>query len=223
MSRVTVAIDGPAGAGKSTVARELASRLGYAYLDSGAMYRCVALSGLELGKRLDSPQEMGTIAEAIRIDFQPGTPQRVLLNGNDVTDRIRDADVSVGASLVSVHPAVRRAMVARQRALGAGGGVVMEGRDIGTVVFPDAEMKVFLTASSTERARRRTEESHARGNHETDYDSVLRAIEERDHRDRTRADSPLVRADDAVEVVTDGLTPQEIVALLAGWVAGKEA
>jgi len=113
--------------------------------------------------------------------------------------------------------------VARQRALGAGGGVVMEGRDIGTVVFPNAELKVFLTASDTERARRRTAESHARGNHDIDYDSVLYAIRERDHRDRTRADSPLVCAGDAIELVTDGLSAEEIVARLAQWVANKEA
>ena len=222
MNRVTVAIDGPAGAGKSTVARQLAARLGYAYLDSGAMYRCVALRALECGDNPDDAGAMGEIASQVDIAFAPGNPQRVLLGQDDVTERIRTPDVAVAASRVSVHPAVRRAMVARQQALGAGGGVVMEGRDIGTVVFPNAEVKVFLTATDTERARRRSEENLARGLTNSDFDSVLRDIRERDHRDRTRADSPLRCAGDAHELLTDGLVPEEIVQRIAEWVAQQE-
>ena len=221
MPRLIVAIDGPAGAGKSTIARSLASSLGYAYLDSGAMYRCVALRGLESGADVDDAAAMGGIASDIDIRFEPGNPQRVALGDRDVTGRIREADVAAAASRVSVHSAVRRAMVARQRALGEGGGVVMEGRDIGTVVFPNAEVKVFLTATDAERARRRTEEYRARGNQDVDGETVLAEIRERDRRDRTRADSPLMRADDAMELVTDGMAPQEIVARIAQWVAQK--
>lgn len=208
---IVVAIDGPAGAGKSTIARQLAVLLGFTYLDSGAMYRCVALRAVEAGVAPDQADDVGALAESSAIDFAPGSPQRVLLDGRDVTEAIRTPEISALASRVSVHPRVRRAMVARQRALGADGGVVMEGRDIGSVVFPDAALKVFLTASPEERARRRRLELETRGAAPEHLDGVLAEILERDLRDTSRADSPLVCADGAVTVLTDGKSPSELV------------
>jgi len=213
-----VAIDGPAGAGKSTVARGVAAQLGYAYLDSGAMYRCVALAARIAGVDLDDAQRLGDLALAAEIGFAPGTPQHVLLDGRDVTEAIRTPDISAGASRVSVHSGVRRAMVERQRRLGEAGGVVMEGRDIGSVVFPAAEVKVYLTATDAERARRRAEERRAKGLVVADDATVLAEIRERDERDRTRADSPLVIAEGAKQLVTDGMSTQSVIDRIAGWV-----
>ena len=215
MRRWVIAIDGPSGAGKSTVAHRLADALGYIYLDSGAMYRCVALLALRGGV---SPDEAAPLAESAKIAFDPGAvgePQRVLLAGEDVTVAIRTPEVSQMASRVATVPGVRRAMVAQQKAMGAAGGVVMEGRDIGTVVFPDAELKVFLTASPEERARRRHAELIARGE-EIDYATVLAEQKERDLRDSTRDASPLVAAPDALVYPSDGKSVEELVADLAG-------
>src|SRR4051794_318210 len=153
---MVIAIDGPAGAGKSTVARGVAAEIGFTYLDSGAMYRCVALAALQGSVELDDGETVGALAEGLTIDFDR---QRVLLDGDDVSDEIRDPQVSAAASRVSVHPRVRAAMVARQRALIPAGSYVAEGRDIGTVVSPDSPLKVFLTASAEERARRRAAET----------------------------------------------------------------
>ncbi len=220
--RPIVAIDGPAGAGKSTIARAVAARLGYAYLDSGAMYRCVAYAADRQGIPFDDPIAVGKVAAAISIGFQPGSPQRVLLDDSDVTEAIRSPLVSAAASRISVHSEVRRAMVDRQRRLGQAGGVVMEGRDIGSVVFPDAEVKVYLTASDEERARRRWEERRRAGCESADKAAVLEEIRERDDRDRTRSDSPLVVADGARELITDGMTPATVVERIACWALEAE-
>lgn len=189
---MVIAIDGPAGAGKSTVARAVAAALGYTYLDTGAMYRSVALAEL---RGAEHPE---------RAEILLG--ERVLLDGDDVTDAIRTPEVSERASQVAARPEVRRAMQERQRMLLAEGDWVAEGRDIGTVVCPGAEVKVFLTADDTERARRRAAELGA------DVEAVLADQRVRDERDRGRADSPLVPAGDAVELDTTGLTIDEVVA-----------
>jgi CMP/dCMP kinase len=207
-----VAIDGPAGAGKSTVARQVAARLGFVYLDSGAMYRCVALASCRLEISPDDAEALGALAESIEIAFFPHDSGRqdTFLNGEDVSGVIRIPEISALASQVSVHPRVRTAMVALQRELGAKASCVMEGRDIGTVVFPDAELKIFLTASAEVRADRRVLDLHTRGI-AAERATVLREIIERDRRDETRETSPLIRATDAVEVQTDGMTPSEVV------------
>jgi cytidylate kinase len=195
-----VAIDGPAGAGKSTVARALAERLGYTYLDSGAMYRCVAL--LSLGAPDDRP---ATLARGARIELG----ERILLDGRDVSEAIRAPEVSEAASRVAADPGVRAALVASQRALIAGGNWVAEGRDIGTVVAPEAELKIFLTASPEERARRRAAEFGA------DPQTVLAEQTLRDERDTTREHSPLAAASGAVMLDTSALTIEAVVERIA--------
>jgi cytidylate kinase len=199
---MVVAIDGPAGAGKSTVARAVADALGFTYLDSGAMYRCVALAGIRRGADLDDGEAMGDLAAGLEIALEP---DRVLLDGVDVTGAIRTPETTDAASRVAPHPRVRNAMVAEQRRLIAGGRYVAEGRDIGTVVSPDAPLKVYLTASPQERARRRAAQT---GEDESD---VLAAQSERDERDRTREHSALEAAEDAVEIDTTGHDLDEIV------------
>jgi CMP/dCMP kinase len=199
---MVIAIDGPAGAGKSTVARGVAAELGFTYLDSGAMYRCVALAAQQRGVNLDDGEAVGTLAERLAIDFDG---RRVLLDGDDVSDEIRAPEVSAAASQVSVHRRVREAMVARQRELIAGADYVAEGRDIGTVVSPDSPLKVFLTASDEERARRRAAETGE------DIDAVLEAQRRRDARDTEREHGALRAAADAVELDTTGLSPDEVV------------
>ncbi len=196
-----IAIDGPAGAGKSTVARAVAARLGFTYLNSGAMYRCVAL--LSLASPEQSPGELARAAH-----IQPD--ERVLLDGRDVTESIRDPEVSRVASRVAADPAVRAALLARQRELIAQGDWVAEGRDIGTVVAPDAELKIFLTASPQERAHRRAAELGL------DLQTVLAEQALRDERDRAREHSPLAPAADAIELDTTGLTAEAVVLRIAG-------
>lgn len=200
---MVIAIDGPAGAGKSSVARGVAAEIGFTYLDSGAMYRCVALAALQGQAGLDDGEALGALAEGLDIDFDG---RRVLLDGDDVTNEIRAPEVSAAASQVSVHPRVREAMVARQRQLIAAADYVAEGRDIGTVVSPDAPLKVFLTASDEERARRRAAESGE------DVEAVLAAQRQRDVRDTDREHGALRRAEDALELDTTGLTQDEVVA-----------
>jgi CMP/dCMP kinase len=197
-----IAIDGPAGAGKSTVARALAERLGVTYLDSGAMYRCVALVALRSGTDPGDGERVGELAERSSIDLDHGA---VRLDGEDVSEAIRDPEVSAAASRVSVHRRVRDAMVDRQREVIAGGDYVAEGRDIGTVVAPDAPLKVFLTATPPERARRRAAET---GEHARD---VLEAQAVRDERDESREHGALRAADDAVEIDTTGLEVDDVV------------
>ncbi len=200
---MVIAIDGPAGAGKSSVARAVAAELGITYLDSGAMYRCVALAALEARADLDDGEALAALARGLAIEFDG---RRVLLGDVDVSEAIRAPAVTAAASRVSVHAGVREAMVARQRALIAGGDYVAEGRDIGTVVSPEAPLKVFLTASDEERARRRAAETGE------DVESVLAAQRRRDARDREREHGALRAAADAVELDTTGLSLEEVVA-----------
>jgi cytidylate kinase len=205
--RITVAIDGPAGAGKSTLARRIAAKLGYLYIDTGAMYRAVALWALRTNVALSDMHRLEQLAKEARIEFEAGT-ERVFLNGDDVSEAIRAPEVSEAASQVSVVPAVRRALVRKQREIGERASVVMEGRDIGTVVFPQATVKIFLDADADTRTGRRAAESSQPA------DVVSRQIRERDRRDRTRAESPLVQAPDAVYVDTTGLSIDEVEAAL---------
>jgi cytidylate kinase len=200
-----IAIDGPAGAGKSTIARSLAEKLGYIYIDSGAMYRAVALWALREKIDPDDAHRVEQLARAAEIELLPLS--QVRLNGEDVSDAIRDPEVSAAASRVAAVGAVRAALVAKQKRMADGANVVMEGRDIGTVVFPDARVKIFLDANPLERVRRRSEQqprvSAAQMAHE---------ITQRDERDRQRAESPLVQAPDAVYLDSTGLRPEQVEA-----------
>ena len=200
---MVIAIDGPAGAGKSTVARAVAAETGFTYLDSGAMYRCVALAALKRGIAPDDGEALGDLAAGLEVGFDG---RRVLLGELDVSDEIRAPEVSAAASRVSVHPGVREAMVERQRQLIAAGRYVAEGRDIGTVVSPDAPLKIFLTASDEERARRRAAETGE------DVESVLVGQRQRDARDREREHGALRPAEDAVDLDTTGLSLEQVVA-----------
>jgi cytidylate kinase len=210
MGRV-IAIDGPVGAGKSTVARALARRLGFQYVDTGAMYRSVAWAAIRRGVALSDERAVAGLARGLEVEFLPDARgQRVVVDGEDATDAIRRPEMSEASSVVSAHPSVRDAMVALQRRMGARGDVVMEGRDIGTVVFPDAEIKVYLDASLEERAERRFRELQGRGERVA-YEEVRRALEDRDHRDSTRAHSPLRVAEGAMVVNSTGMTVDDVV------------
>ena len=211
MSRLIVAIDGPAGAGKSTVARMVARRLGPLFLDTGAMYRAVTWKALKEGLPLDDEAAMTRLARETTIEFVPGeNGDRVLVDGQDVTDAIRTPEVTRHVSEVSAHAGVREVLVERQRELGKEGGVVAEGRDIGTVVFPQAPVKIFLVASPMERARRRAKDLEAKG-HTVDLDELAAEIARRDAYDSNRAVSPLKPAPDAVHVDTDNLSVEQVV------------
>ena len=208
--RLVIAIDGPAGSGKSTIAARLARKLGYVNLESGAMYRALALKALERHVALDDEESLRQLAETTVIQLEPsGDANRVLLDGHDVSRRIREEDVTAAASRVSAHPAVRRLMVARQREMGAEGGIVMEGRDIGTVVFPNADVKIFLDADPTVRAERRFLQDGAPSAEEAQR--VQAEILARDQRDRTRTASPLYPAPDAVVMDSTHMTIDEVV------------
>src|SRR6202162_4936367 len=208
--RLTIAIDGPAGAGKSTIASRLARKLGYVNLESGAMYRALALRAIETDTSFDDEAALLNLAQNARIQLEPTIGgNRVLLNGKDVSARIRERDVTEAASRVSVHPKVREWMVARQREMGAGGGLVMEGRDIGTKVFPDADLKIFLDADPVVREQRRMEQQKIKGEVAANVAADLR---ERDRRDRTRAASPLMAAEDAVVIDSTSMREDEVLA-----------
>ena len=207
--RIVIAIDGPAGAGKSTVAKAVASRLSFVYIDTGAMYRAVALWAARTGVPDTDVHKLEQLAREASVTFEAGT-QLVFLNGEDVTATIRTPEVSALASRVSAVPGVRRALVDKQRELAGETSVVMEGRDIGTVVFPDADIKVFLDAPTDVRANRRTRELAERGE-AVDGAGTAREIAERDQRDRTRSEAPLVQAPDAVYIDSASLTVPEVV------------
>ena len=211
-----IAIDGPSGAGKSSVAKLVAQRLGLSCLDTGAMYRAISWQALHDGVSLDDGEALGRIARENPIEFvadQSGPqPAKVLIGGTDVTQDIRTSQIDKSVSAVSAHPSVRKALVAQQQRIGRTGDYVVEGRDIGTVVFPDAEVKVFLTASAEERARRRVAQNVERGVGLVDYDQVLADIKRRDEYDSTRADSPLKPADDAVLIDSTQFCIDEVVA-----------
>ncbi|HEY8923423.1 MAG TPA: (d)CMP kinase [Polyangia bacterium] len=220
-ARLVVAIDGPAGAGKSTTARLLAERLGYSLLDTGAIYRSVALMARQMGVAWDDEARLAPLVSHLEIGFhfEEGV-NKVLVDGHDVTAAIRAPDISDGASRVSALPGVRAALLGLQRRLGEEGGVVVEGRDVGTVVFPRAGAKFFLTASPEERARRRTAELRASGR-PADEQTVLAEILERDDRDTNRAVAPLRKAPDAVQIDSDRLTAAEVVERLASEVRAR--
>ncbi len=209
-SPLVVAIDGPAGAGKSTVAARIAARYGLLNLETGAMYRAFALKAIQTDSDLDDREELGRLAERTRIRLLPAAlGNRVFLDEVEVTKRIREPDVTAAASRVSVHPGIRQWLVAMQRQLGARNGIVMEGRDIGTTVFPNAQVKIFLDAAAEVRGQRRYQQNSPG---ETQHaESVLEQLRERDRRDRTRAESPLQPAPDAVIIDSTHLSLEEVV------------
>jgi len=204
--RVVVAIDGPAGAGKSTLAKRVAAKLGFVYINTGAMYRAIALWALRLGVATGDMHRLEQLAKEANIELSAGD-DRVLLNGEDVSDAIRDLKVSQAASKVSAIPAVRRALLQLQREMAQKNSVVVEGRDIGSVVFPEAQVKIFLDADPIERAKRRALELHGP---EGDVESIAAELRQRDQRDRTRTEAPLVQAPDAQLVDSTGLSLDEV-------------
>ena len=209
MRRIVVAVDGPAGAGKSTASRALAGRLGYAYIDTGAMYRAVGVIAHRRGVALNDDDALAQLVGGLRFELRDGGGLAV--DGTDVTAEIRSTGAGELASRVSTRPVVRERLVALQRALGVGGGVVMEGRDIGTVVFPNAAVKLYLTADPAERARRRAVELRGRGE-SVDEAALAQEIAARDERDSARSHSPLRPAADALRLDTTGLTLEQVVA-----------
>jgi cytidylate kinase len=217
---LVVAIDGPSGAGKSTAGRALAAQLGYTYIDTGAMYRALALKASRSGVSLDAEEALAALLRASSIQLAEGG-RRVLLDGDDVTADARSRETSRASSLVSVHPGVRVEMVARQREMGKDGGVVLDGRDIGTAVFPDAEVKFFLDAEPGERAQRRLGELRAAGS-DVSFDAIEREVRERDYTDTHRAESPLQRAWDAIPLDTTQLSHEEVVERMLAAVRARE-
>lgn len=214
--RLTIAVDGPGSSGKGTVARGVAAALGYQYVDTGAMYRAVALVARRQGISWEDAERLSDLARSLRFSFSwDGAALRVTVDGEDLTAAIRADDVGTGASAVSRHKPVREALLALQRELGAVGGVVMDGRDIGTVVLPGADVKIFLDAAREERARRRYEELSRRGE-PTTLQEVLSALDARDKQDRERAHAPLRPAEDAVLLDTTAMSIEEAIASVVG-------
>ena len=214
-----IAIDGPAGAGKSTVTRQVAKRLGLVYLDTGAMYRAVTwlLQSLDLPAQESKALEQALSALELRLEAQPQGDQLVWVNGKNVTEQIRTAEITAGVSAVAALPSVRNALTAQQRRLGASGGLVAEGRDIGTAVFPNAELKVYLTATVAERARRRSADLIQRGLPLPGLKQLEQEINRRDQLDSTRAVAPLCKASDALELVSDGMSIEQVVQQIVSW------
>ena len=216
--RLIVAIDGPSGAGKGTVARAVAARLGYRHVDTGAMYRAVAWKALHDGVDIADEAAVAAIGEHASFDL---AQDRVVIDGHDVPSAIRTAEIDKAATTVARHPAVRRVLVARQRTYGESGGVVMEGRDIGTVVFPGADVKIYLDASPEERARRRAADPAHAASKSTLLTEVATALAERDKSDSTRAVSPLAVAPDAVVLDTTGLSVADVIEKVLALVNAK--
>ena len=208
-----VAIDGPASAGKSTVAKRVAKKFGYVYCDTGAMYRAVTLAALQQGLSMTDTEKISELAKQIKITFQPAEPeQQVFINGQEVTRDIRLPKVAKNVSAVAAIPTVRQEMTKQQRQIAAEGGIVMDGRDIGTTVLPHAPVKIFMVATAHERARRRYLENKQKGITTTSLEELQRAIELRDQKDSTRKVSPLTQASDAIRLDTTNLTIEEVVA-----------
>ncbi len=223
MKKLIIAIDGPSGAGKSTLSKRIAGKLGYVNIDTGAMYRTVALAVKRAGIDLEDLAAVQSLLDTIRIDFKrSNSGDRVLLNGEDVSLEIRTPETSQLTPQVAALPEVREAMVARQREMGAAGGVVLEGRDIGSVVFPQAEVKLFMVASAEERGRRRYDELVAKGL-EVDLQQTIDDVEKRDRADSQREHSPLVKAGDAVEIDTTGLDIEQVLEVMLDVVAVRQA
>lgn len=218
-----IAIDGPAGAGKSTVTRQVAMRLGLVYLDTGAMYRAVTwlLQSLNLPAQESKALQQALSDLELRLEAQQQGDQLVWVNGKNVTEQIRTAEITAGVSAVAALPSVRNALTAQQRRLGASGGLVAEGRDIGTAVFPNAELKVYLTATVAERARRRSADLIQRGLPLPDLQQLEQEINTRDQLDSTRAVAPLCKAADALELVSDGMSIEQVVQQIVNWYEAK--
>jgi len=218
--RLIIAIDGPSGAGKGTVARALAARLGYRHVDTGAMYRAVAWKATQEGIDLSDEAAVAALGERATFDVEAG---RISIDGHDVRAAIRTPEIDKAAASVARHPSVRRVLVARQREFGAGGGVVMEGRDIGTVVFPHADVKIYLDASPEERARRRAADPAHTSSKTSQLSDVATALAERDKSDSTRAVSPLAIAPDATVVDTTGVSVEDVIERVLSVIEGRRS